>query len=50
SYVPTVLAKTLETVKETTGVDLKEVIKADTYDAKVNKNVSVTGMDVVNMK
>lgn len=41
-YVPAVLAKTIESVKETTGVDLTEIIKADTYDAKVNKNVTVT--------
>ena len=43
-YVPNVLAKTLESVKETTGIDLREVIKADTYDAKVNKNVNFTGI------
>ena len=40
-YVPAVLAKTFEAVKETTGFDLKEVMKAQTYDAKVNRNVNV---------
>ncbi|MDO4378494.1 MAG: SPFH domain-containing protein [Erysipelotrichia bacterium] len=44
-YVPTVLAKTIEAVKETTGVDLADVMKADTYDAKVNKNISLTKKD-----
>lgn len=39
------LAKTIEAVKETTGLDLVEVMKADTYDAKVNKNVSINGID-----
>ncbi len=39
------LAKTIEAVKETTGLDLVEVMKADTYDAKVNKNVNINGMD-----
>lgn len=39
------LAKTIEAVKETTGLDLVEVMKADTYDAKVNKNVTVNGLD-----
>ena len=34
-YVPAVLAKTIESVKETTGIDINEIIKADTYDAKV---------------
>ncbi len=44
-YVPSVLAKTIESVKETTGIDINEIIKADTYDAKVNKNLNVTGLD-----
>ncbi len=44
SYVPNVLAKTIESVKEITGLDLVEVMKAETYDAKVNKNVHVTGL------
>lgn len=44
-YAPAVMAKVFESVKETTGVDLADVIKADTYDAKVNKNVNVTGLE-----
>ena len=44
-YVPSILAKTIESVKETTGIDINEIIKADTYDAKVNKNLNVTGID-----
>lgn len=43
-YVPQVLAKTIESVKEATGLDITEIMKADTYDAKVNKNVHVTGV------
>lgn len=42
-YVPAVLAKTIESIKETTGFDITEVMKADTYDAKVNKNVALQG-------
>ena len=42
--VPIVMTKLFESVKETTGVDLKEVMRAETYDAKVNKNVTVTGL------
>lgn len=37
------MQKVIESVKETTGLDLVEVMKADTYDAKVNHNVSITG-------
>lgn len=45
SYVPNVLAKTIEAVKETTGVDITEIMKASTYDAKVTKNINVTGVE-----
>lgn len=43
-YVPAVLAKTIESVKEATGLDLGEVMRANTYDAKVTKNVTVAGI------
>ena len=42
--VPSVLAKTIESIKETTGFDLTEVMKANTYDAKTTKNVNFTGI------
>ena len=44
-YVPAVLAKTIESIKETTGIDINEIVKADTYDAKVTKNLNVTGIE-----
>lgn len=47
--VPIVLAKTIESVKETTGIDIREIMKADTYDAKVNKNITVSGVPEVNV-
>lgn len=50
NYVPQVLAKTIESVKEVTGFDITEVMKADTYDAKVNKNVSVNVPDTISVK
>ena len=40
--VPTVLAKVMESVKEATGVDMAEIIKANTYDAKVNRNIQIS--------
>ena len=43
SFVPSVLARTIETMKEVTGLDLVDVMKASTYDAKVNRNVTVQG-------
>jgi flotillin len=42
--VPVVMQRTFDIVKETTGVDLADVMKAETIDAKVNKNVNVTGL------
>lgn len=42
-YVPSILAKTIESVKEATGLDLTEIMRAETYDAKVNRNLSVSG-------
>lgn len=41
-YVPSVLAKTMETVKEVTGLDIVDIMKAETYDAKVNRNLNIT--------
>lgn len=43
SNVPLVLAKTLQTVKEATGIDLNEIIRAETYEAKTTKNLNING-------
>ena len=44
--VPTILAKVMESVKEATGIDMEDIIKASTYDAKVNRNVNISGLDL----
>lgn len=44
SYVPTALAKTIESIRETTGFDLLNVMKANTYDGVVNKNINISGV------
>ena len=44
--VPTVMAKMFATMKEATGVDLAEIMRADTYDAKVNRNINIQGVPV----
>ena len=41
--VPTVMAQTFETVKAATGVDLVDIVKASGYDAKVTRNINVSG-------
>ena len=50
SYVPQVLAKTMESVKEVTGIDIADIMRANTYDAKVNKNVNITGLDGIKVE
>ena len=42
--VPAVMAKLFESMKETTGIDLKEIVRAGSYDAKVNRNLNVRGL------
>ena len=36
------MAKLFESMKEATGVDLSEIMRADTYDAKVNRNIQIS--------
>ncbi|MCD8120612.1 MAG: flotillin family protein [Lachnospiraceae bacterium] len=40
-YVPGILKKTIESVKETTGLDLVDVMKSSTIQAKTDRNVRV---------
>ena len=39
--VPTLIKQSMDTVTSATGVDMSEIIKANTYDAKVNKKVEL---------
>lgn len=48
--VPSVMAKLFESMKETTGIDLGEIVKAGTYDAKVNRNINITGVPEITIK
>lgn len=47
--VPVVMAKVFESMKEATGIDLANIINAESYDAKVNRNVNVTGLEDINL-
>jgi len=47
--VPAVMTKLFESMKETTGIDLANIINAESYDAKVNRNITVNGLEGVNM-
>ena len=45
NLVPQNIASTRKIVNDLLGVDIAELVKADTYDAKVNKNVAVSGLE-----
>ena len=40
----TVMQQVFDTMSEATGVDFREILKAQTYDAKVTRNLNVTGL------
>ena len=44
---PAVLKQAFDVVKSTTGVDLADVMRADTIDAKVRREVTIEGLDGV---
>ena len=41
--VPVVMAKLFESMKEATGVDLADIMNADSYEAQVTRNINLTG-------
>ncbi len=43
--MPVIMKQVFDTMSEATGVDLREIMKANTYDAKVTKNINVTGLN-----
>ncbi len=46
--MPVIMKQVFDTMSEATGVDFREIMKANTYDAKVNKNINVTGLEKAN--
>lgn len=44
SNVPLVMKRMFESMKDATGIDLGEIMRAETYDAKVNRNIHITGL------
>ncbi len=46
--MPAVMKQVFDTMSEATGVDLSEIMKANTYDAKVNRNITLNGLENVN--
>ena len=48
--MPAVMKQVFDTMSEATGVSFADIMKANTYDAKVNRNINVTGLDGVNIQ
>ena len=44
--LPIVMKQVFDTMSEATGVDFTEIMRANTYDAKVNRKVDLTGAEV----
>ncbi len=42
--VPSAMLGLMESMKEVTGIDLQEIMKAGTYDAKVTRNINISGI------
>ena len=47
--VPVVMAKVFESMKEATGIDMASIINAESYEAKVNRNINLSGLEDVNL-
>jgi flotillin len=44
--MPIVMKQVFDTMSEATGVDFAEIMRANTYDAKVNKNINLSGTGI----
>lgn len=44
SNVPVVMAQAFESVKDTIGIDLADIVKAQGFEAKTTRNVNLTGI------
>ena len=44
--LPVVMKQVFDTMSEATGVDFTEIMRAGTYDAKVNRKIELSGADV----
>ena len=47
AQMPVVIRQVFDTMSEATGVDMREIMRASTYDATVNRNVRVEAEGLV---
>lgn len=48
--VPVIMRKTMDTLSDATGVDMKDILKSQTIQAKTDKNLNIDGNPVVQVK
>ena len=42
--VPVIMAQTFQTIKEATGIDMSEIVRADSLTAKTDRNIKIEGL------
>ena len=50
SSMPVIMKQVFDTMSEATGVDFTEIMRANTYEAKVTKNVNLSGLGNANVQ
>ena len=50
SNVPTVLKQTFDTIESVTGVNMSEIVKAGTINAKTDRNINIGNDSIENVK
>ena len=44
--VPVLMAQTMQTIKEATGIDMEEIVRANSINAKTDRNINIHGLPV----
>ena len=44
--VPVLMAQTMQTVKEATGIDMGEIVRANSIQAKTDRNIHIDGVEL----
>ena len=47
--VPIIMGQLFQTVRDTTGIDLTDIVKANSLEAKTTKNINVSGLDNISI-
>lgn len=45
--VPVLMAQTMQTVKEATGIDMADIVRANSINAKTDRNINIHGLPVI---